>query len=33
MIMESDGKKTKKYRKKYDRFSHNSYNVKRQMPL
>ena len=26
-------KKTKKYRKKYDRFSHNSYNVKRQIPL
>ena len=26
-------KKMKKYRKKYDRFSHNSYNVKRQIPL
>lgn len=33
MKMELYGKKTKKYRKKYDRFSHNSYNVKRQMPL
>lgn len=31
--MELNGKKTKKYRKKYDRFSHNSYNVKRQIPI
>lgn len=33
MKMELYGKKMKKYRKKYDRFSHNSYNVKRQIPL